>query len=166
MEAEEAVLRDSLAGSGDLARLAPAEADALWREVRYLEEGADLVLRLSITPARIGEVIGLAQALCSGGGGQDERARARLAVHAGAGVLRLAVPKLRADPGWDERWAERLEDLLGSLSRREGTLTVTRAPAPLRARLKGRESSAVDGELTSGLKAVFDPAGILSGGHR
>ena len=166
VEAEEAVLRDSLAGSGDLARLSPAEADALWREVRYLEEGAELVLRLSITPARISEAIGLAQALCSGVEGQNETARARLAVHAGAGVLRLAVPKLRVDPGWDERWADRLEDLWGSLFRRDGTLTVTRAPALLRARLKGRESSSVDGELMNGLKDVFDPAGIFSGDHR
>ena len=165
VEAEEAVLRASLAGSGDLARLAPAEADALWREVRYLEEGAELVLRLSITPARIGEAIGLAQALFSGGGGKAETKRARLAVHAGAGVLRIAVPTLRVDPEWDERWADRLEALLGSLSGLDGTVTVTRAPASLRARLKSRESSAVDRELMSGLKAVFDPAGILSGGH-
>ena len=69
-------------------------------------------------------------------------------------------------PGWDERWADRLEDLWGSLFRRDGTLTVTRAPALLRARLKGRESSFVDGELMNGLKDVFDPAGIFSGDHR
>ena len=162
-EAEEEVLRASLAGSGELTRLAPAEADALWHEVRRLEEGAELVLRLSITPARIRELIGLAQALGSVEGGREERAR--IAVHAGTGVLRLAVPKLRVGSGWDE-WADRLEDTLSSLSEREGTLTVTRAPAPLRARLKGRESSVVEEELMSGLKAVFDPAGILSGGHR
>ena len=165
LEAEEAVLRAALAGSGELTRLAPAEADTLWREVGHLEEGAELVLRLSIAPARIRELIDPAQALRSVGGGQDERESARMAVHSGAGVLRLAVPKLRVDSGWDERWADRLEDLMGALSRRDGTLTVTRAPAPLRARLKGRESSAVDGELMSGLKVVFDPAEILSGGR-
>ena len=164
VDAEDAVLRASLASSGELTRLAPAEADALWREVRHLEEGAELVLRLSLTPARIGELTGLAQTLFSVAGGQEERAR--MAVHAGTGVLRLAMPKLRVDSGWDERWAGRLEDLMGALSKRDGTLTVTRAPAPLRARLKGRESSPVDGELMSGLKAVFDPAGILSGGDR
>ena len=162
-EAEEEVLRASLAGSGEVTRLAPAEADALWHEVSRLEEGAELVIRLSITPARIRELIGLAQALGSVEGGRGERAR--IAVHAGTGVLRLAVPKLRVGSDWDE-WADRLEDSLSSLSEREGTLTVTRAPAPLRARLKGRESSVVDEELMSGLKAVFDPAGILSGGHR
>jgi hypothetical protein len=85
-----------------------------------------------------------------------------LAVHAGTGVMRLAAPKLRVDAGWDER----MDDLLGSLAERDGTLTVTRAPAPLRARLKGRDISVVNGELMSGLKTVFDPSGTLSGGHR
>jgi hypothetical protein len=89
-----------------------------------------------------------------------------MAVHSGTGVLRLAVPKLHVDSGWEERWANRLKDLMSALSRCDGMLTVTRAPAPLLARLKGRDISAVDGELMSGLKAVFDPAGILSEIHR
>lgn len=162
VEAETAELRVSLADFGGLTRLAPEEADALWREVRHFEDGAELVLRLSINPARIGELIGFAQVLCSVGDGQCDSTRARLAVHAGTGVMRLAAPKLRVDAGWDER----MDDLLGSLAERDGTLTVTRAPAPLRARLKGRDISVVNGELMSGLKAVFDPSGILSGGHR
>ena len=166
LEAEEAVLRAALAGSGEVTRLAPAEADTLWGEVRHLEEGAELVLRLSIAPPRIHELIGPAQVLCSEGGGQDDGARARMAVHSGTGVLRLAVPKLHVDSGWEERWANRLKDLMSALSRCDGMLTVTRAPAPLLARLKGRDISAVDGELMSGLKAVFDPAGILSEIHR
>ena len=164
LEEEEAVLRAALAGSGEVTRLAPAEADALWGEVSHLEEGAELVLRLSIAPARIHELIGPVQVLCSEGGGQDESAR--MAVHSGTGVLRLAVLKLHVDSGWEERWANRLKDLMSSLSRRDGMLTVTRGPAPLLARLKGRDISSVDGELMSGLKAVFDPAGILSGSHR
>ena len=123
-----------------------------------------MVLRLSIAPTRIHELIGPAQALCSQGGGQDESTR--MAVHSGTGVLRLAVPKLLVDAGWEERWANRLRDLMSVLSRCDGMLTVTRAPAPLLARLKDREVSDGDGELMSGLKAVFDPAGILSGSHR
>ena len=162
-EAEEAVLSASLAGAEELTRLRPAEADALWREVRDLEEGAELVLRLSNKPARIGDLIGLAQGLLDVSG-KVEREGARVAVHAGAGVLRLAVPKLGVGPGWDERWADGLEDLRGVLASSGGSLTVTQAPAPLRARMKGGEGSSLDRELMSGLKAVFDPAGILSGG--
>ena len=162
-EAEAAVLRASLAGSHELTRLLPAEADALWRDVRDLEEGAELVLRLSNKPARIGDLIGLAQGLLEGSG-KEEREGARVAVHAGAGVLRLAVPKLGVGIGWDERWADGLEDLRGVLVSSGGTLTVTQAPAPLRARMKGREGSSLDRELMSGLKAVFDPAGTLLGG--
>ena len=72
-EAEEAVLRASLAGSHELTRLLPAEADALWRDVRDLEEGAELVLRFSNKPARIGDLIGLAQGLLEGSGKEERR---------------------------------------------------------------------------------------------
>ena len=164
VEAEEEALRASLAGSYELTRLDPAEAEVLWRGLRHLEEGAELVLRLSLPPARIGDLIGLAHTLFGGEDGREESGGGRMAMHVGAGVLRLTVPKLGRDSGWDERWAARLEVLGDALVSAGGTLSVTQAPAPLRTRLKAPERSSVDGELMSGLKAVFDPAGILSGG--
>lgn len=159
VEAEAEAMRAALAGSGELTALPPEEADELWREVRHLEEGADLALRLSIAPARIGELVGLAREV----GREDVgSAPVRMAIHGGAGTLRLVVPNLASDAGWDERWAERLDDLRRILAERDGTLTVSRAPAALLARWDSWGAATVSGDLTSGLKAVFDPVGVLS----
>jgi glycolate oxidase FAD binding subunit len=152
------------AGAGALTELSSADAAALWREVRHLEDDADLALRLSINPARLPELLELARSLGRMRGGRDELARApvRMAMHGGAGALRLAVPNLRVDSGWTERWAERLEDLRRAIGWRGGTLSVTRAPAPLLALLDTWRVASTRGELMAGLKRVFDPAGTLS----
>lgn len=162
--AEIDMLRTALAGSGEITTLAAPEATALWREVGDLEGGADLALRLAIAPARLAELVGLAREVGRMRDGHDELARSpvRIAAHAGTGALRLAAPNLRLDSGWDERWAERIDGLRRTLSWRGGTLTISRAPATLMDQLRPNDGPTVQEELTAGLKAVFDPAGILS----
>lgn len=166
VRADEEVVRRAVgsAGGGTLTELGSTDAVELWREVRHLEDGCDLALRLAITPARIPELVELARTLGRMRGGRDELARSplRLAMHGGAGALRVAVPNLRVDSGWAERWAERLDDLRRALSWRGGTLTVTRAPAPLLGLLEGWRAPSDRTELMAGIKNVFDPAGILS----
>ena len=161
--AEAEMLRVALAGAGEITTLGPA-ATTFWNEVRDLEEGTDLALRLSSAPARLGELIGLAREVGRMRDGHDglSLAPVRIAAHAGSGALRLAVPNLRLDSGWDERWAERLDDLRHTISWRGGTFTVSRAPAALLDQLRDTGEPTVQGELTAGLKAVFDPAGVLS----
>src|SRR5690606_24894132 len=77
VRAEAEAIREALhgAGVGPVEALSPAAADALWREVRYLEEDADLALRLAIAPERIGELVGLARAAGRMRNGRDELAR-------------------------------------------------------------------------------------------
>jgi glycolate oxidase FAD binding subunit len=166
VRAEEETIGRAVAGAGDgaLTELAPADAVALWREVRHLEDDADLALRLSINPARLPELTELARSLGRMRGGRDELARSplRMAMHGGAGALRVAVPNLRVDSGWTERWADRLEDVRRAIAWRGGTLSVTRAPAPLLALLDAWRSPSTRGELMAGIKRVFDPAGTLS----
>jgi len=166
VRAEEEVIRAVLlrAGAGPVEELPAKEADAFWREVRLLEEDMDLTLRFATLPARIGELVQLARAVGRMRNGRDALARSpvRMAIHGGAGALRMAVPNLRVDSGWAERWAERLEDLRRTVQWRDGSLTVTRAPAAVVERLGAWESPGPAGELMAGLKGVFDPAGILS----
>jgi glycolate oxidase FAD binding subunit len=166
VRAEQETLTRALAGagSGPVTQLSPQEAIPLWREVRHLEDDADLALRLSINPARLPELAELARALGRMRGGHDQLARSalRMAMHGGAGALRVAVPNLRVDSGWAERWADRLEDVRRSIAWRGGNLSVTRAPAPLLALLDAWRRPSAKGELMAGIKRVFDPAGILS----
>jgi glycolate oxidase FAD binding subunit len=164
VRAEEETLRRALAGAGELAELADEEATQLWRDIRHLEDDADLALRLAINPARLPELAELARALGRMRGGRDELARSpvRMAMHGGAGAMRVAVPNLRVDSGWAERWAERLDDVRRAIAWRGGTLSVTRAPAPLLALLDVWRAPSVRGELMAGIKRVFDPAGVLS----
>ncbi len=166
VDAEEEVIRSALtgAGAGSPTALADEEAAALWREVRHLEDGTDLALRMSIAPSRIAELVELARTVGRMHGGRDALARSavRMAIHGGAGVLRLAIPHLRVDSGWAERWADRLEDVRRTLSWRDGALSVTRAPASLLALLEAWRRPSTKSELMAGLKAAFDPAGILS----
>jgi glycolate oxidase FAD binding subunit len=166
VRAEEDVIRAALAsaGVGPVEELPPAEADALWREIRLLEEGADLALRFATKPERIADLAELARTVGRMRNGKDELGRSpvRLAMHGGAGALRLAAPNLRLDSGWAERWAERLDDLRRTIGWRGGTLTVTRAPAAVVEQLGAWERPGPAVELMAGLKRVFDPAGILS----
>lgn len=166
VRAEEDVVRGALAGAGAPAptALAAEEAAALWREIRHLDDGADLALRMSIAPARIAELVELARTVGRMRGGRDELARAplRIAMHGGAGALRVAIPNLRVDSGWAERWAERLGDLRRVLSWRGGALTVTRAPAALLALLEEWRTPGDRTELMAGIKAAFDPTGVLA----
>ncbi|MSR35467.1 MAG: FAD-binding oxidoreductase [Gemmatimonadetes bacterium] len=166
VRAEEALIGRAVAGAaaGQLRELSADEAIALWREVRHLEDDADLALRMSISPARLPELVELARALGRMRGGRDELARSpvRMAMHGGAGALRVAIPNLRVDSGWAERWADRLEDVRRSIEWRGGTLSVTRAPAALLPLLDAWRSPSARGELMAGIKAAFDPAGILS----
>jgi FAD/FMN-containing dehydrogenase len=143
--------------------LSAAEAEAFWREIRRLDEGTDLSLRIALEPTRLTETIALAREVGRMRDGHDELAHTplRIAAHAASGALRVAAPHIKVDSGWDEHWAERVDDLRRTLAWRGGTLTVSRAPTELLDRLPPAEPS-IATQLTAGLKAVFDPAGILS----
>ena len=164
--AEQERIRAAIAatGGGALEEMSEDEAVAFWRDIRHLDDEADLALRLSIAPGRIPELLDLARAVGRMRDGRDELAQSpvRMAMHGGSGALRLAVPNIRVDSGWAERWADRLEDVRRTISWRGGALSVTRAPAALLTLIEEWESPSTKGELMAGLKAVFDPAGILS----
>ena len=162
---EEDLMREALAGvgAGAVDDLAMRAAEAFWREVRLLEEETDLAVRLAAPPEQIAELIELARSVerMPDGGDQFAGLPISLTMNGSVGALRLAVPDLCLDSGADERWAERLDELHRALVGRGGSLTVARAPAPILRRLHKRERPGPTAELMTGLKAVFDPAGIL-----
>ncbi len=166
VRAEEEVIRRAVAGAGvaEPVELAPEAAVDLWREVRHLDDGADLALRMTIAPTRIPELVEIARTVGRMRGGRDEleRSSMRLAMHGGAGALRVAVPNLRVDSGWAARWADRLGDLRRALDWRGGSLSVTRAPADVIALIEEWRTPSDRSQLMDGIKNVFDPAGILS----
>jgi glycolate oxidase FAD binding subunit len=166
VRAEEEVIRRAVAGAGDgeMTELTTDQATELWREVRHLDDGADLALRLSIAPARIPELVELGRSVgrMRGGRAEHQPSPLRMEMHGGAGALRVAIPNLRVDSGWAERWAERLSDLRRAIAWRDGGLAVTRAPAPLLALLEEWRTPSDRTDLMAGIKKVFDPAGILA----
>ena len=169
VRAEEGIVRAALstARAGAVEVLRAKDAATLWREIRMLEEDADLATCLSLAPARLAETVDLARAVIRMSDGEDapDRSAARISAHADAGVLRLACPFLASDPGRDERCADGLAGVRRSLARAGGSLTVTRGPAGVLERVGAWDPAGSAVELMEGLKRAFDPAGILSRGR-
>lgn len=162
---ERRLMREALVGIGTdvMDELATRATEEFWQEVRLLEEESDLALRLSAPPQQTSKLIELARSVGQMRDGQNSLAGlpVSLAMSGGTGALRLAVPHLCVDSGAAERWAEHLTELRRTLAHYGGSLTVVRAPAAMLRRLHELAPSGPMGELMTGLKAVFDPAGIL-----
>ena len=163
---EGSLMQEALAGVGVGAAdvLPTPEAEAFWSEVRLLEEEADLALRLAAPREQTAELIELARAAGQmlDGRGTFAGLHVSLAMNGDVGSLRFAISDLCMESGAGERWAERLNELDRTLAGRGGRLTVVRAPTSVLRRLLHAEAPpGPTEELMAGLKAVFDPAGIL-----
>ncbi|MBW3534990.1 MAG: hypothetical protein KY453_07220 [Gemmatimonadetes bacterium] len=130
-------------------------------------DGAGLVVRVALPPAEATDVLRIARALGRVRGGRDEleRVALRSCLHVTSGVLRVAVPNVRTDTGWDEDWAQRLADLRRTLEVRGGSLVVSRAPRQVVARVSAWGDAGPAARLMREIKARFDPGGILSPGR-
>jgi FAD/FMN-containing dehydrogenase len=143
------------------------DGDRLLRGIRVVDEDADLCLRLMGPVSQLADLVTVARAAGRLRPGRDELAGAayRLSVDALRGSVTLAVPRIRIDPPWAEMWAERILELRENVERRGGSLTVTTGPADVvgRAGTWGRLGRTA--RLMKGLKAQFDPGGVLSPGR-
>lgn len=88
-----------------------------------------------------------------------------LLAHAGVGIVRWLVDAEDFGVARQERWAEALSAARAKLTARRGTLIVARAPAGLTGRLDAYGDPGPALRLMRGLKAEFDPAGVLAGGR-
>ena len=150
-----------------LSALARDAADELWDEMREMEEDADLVLRMSMPPTDAPHLMDVARALGRVRGGRDtlERTPVRMALHVTQGVLRLVVPNVRTDSGWDDDWGQRLGDVRRTLEARGGSLVVASAPRLVVERAGAWGDPGPAARLMRDIKARFDPGGILAPGR-
>ena len=166
---ERRLMREVLLGvdAGVVDELATRATEEFWREVRLLEEETDLALRLSAPREQTSKLIEAARSVGQMRDGRNALVGlpVSLAMSGGASALRVAVRDLCVESGAAEHWAEHLTGLRRTLAHYGGSLTVVRAPTGILRRLHKLAPPGPMGELMTGLKAVFDPAGILPAIH-
>jgi glycolate oxidase FAD binding subunit len=139
---------------------------SLLAELRLLEEGAELGVRMKLPPSELSALVAAARSRARLGVGRDELTGPsfRLAVDVLGGSVRLAVPHVRLDPPWEEAWAERLGELRRNLENAGGSLTVLHGPPGIVRRVGMFGGAGGASRIMERLKAQFDPAGILPPG--
>lgn len=168
-------------------RLKSAESRAFHETLSEWEGGAALVLRLSLLPSRLERLLEEVRDLLpdlsaatgpgpagegagghwQGDGSPESRISEgpRLAVHVGWGVLRVAVPAISRGSETRDAVVRRLAGLRERLEAEGGSLTVSRGPADLMKVVKPWGTPGPEQSLMRGLKAEFDPSGILAPGR-
>jgi FAD/FMN-containing dehydrogenase len=144
-----------------------ARARGLLGEVRHGVAGAELTIRMVAPHSDLADLVEVARGAGRLRPGRDELAGAayHVAVDVMRGSLRLAVPRVRVDPPWADDWAQRIRELRENLELRGGTLTVEGAPAEVLERVGAWGRAGAPARLMAGLRAQFDPAGVLSPGR-
>ena len=174
------------AGPHSAVVLRGAESREFHRTLGRWEEGAGMVLRMSLLPSKLGSLVEEARALAQlmeastesdalgqlkpGSGRRGEldgwnSGGSRLSGHVGWGVLRFAVPKLPGDPGGSRALAKAMGELRSRLEAEGGSLTISSAPRLLMEEVGAWGVHGPELGLMRGLKAEFDPAGVLSPGR-
>ncbi len=152
------------AGAPPVQKLEGKQSAAIFDNVRAMEDGADLVLRLSLLPARLPELVEMTARL---GGLYDptEGWGMRLAAHAHTGVLRVMIAKVTRSEGWLDTAKAALGDLRRSLEAEGGSLTVCQGPPELVGAIGSWGALGSAALFNSGIQAAFDPASILARGR-
>ena len=147
------------AGQGGIQRRAGEESRAFHAELDEWEEGAQLVVRLSLLPSELGSLLEEAQAL---GALAKET---RVSAHVGAGVLRVAVRSVPGGGGGVEPWVGALQELRGRLEEKGGSLTISQAPLAILDDVGPWGAPGPEAPILEGLKTELDPRGILAPGR-
>jgi FAD/FMN-containing dehydrogenase len=145
---------------GSVRSLWGAESAAFHQALESWEEGAELVIRMSLLPSRMDTLLSSAGRLA-----EEGFQRPRVSGHVGSGVVRLSFSDL---PGKEEGLSElagRLRSLRDRLTNEGGGLVVSHAPRNLHQMLGPPGLDDDEARLIRGLRAEFDPAGILSPGR-
>jgi glycolate oxidase FAD binding subunit len=143
-----------------------AEGAALLDEIRQLEDGGELAVRMSLPASELPTLVTAARSAGRLGTGRDELARSpyRVAMDALGGSLRLVVPHVRLDPPFGESWSERLRELRATLEVSGGGLTVLHGAPDIVGTARAWGDAGGAGVIMERLKAQFDPGGILPPG--
>ena len=160
-EAERVV--SECAGMPPVQRLGGEQSAAIFDNVRAMEDGAELVLRLSLLPTRLPELIETTSQLR---GLYDPREGwgMRLAGHAQTGVLRVMIAVVGRSDDWVDRAKTTLGVLRRSLEAEGGSLVVSQGPPEIVGAVSAWGALGPAALFTSGIQAALDPAGILNRG--
>ncbi len=152
------------AGMPPFQQLQGEKSAAIFANVRAMEDGAELVVRLSLLPSRLPELVEMTSRLSglyepTAGWGM------RMAAHAHTGVLRVMIAKLtRSDDGLDQATVV-LGVLRRSLEAEGGSLVVSQGPPEIVESMGAWGESGPAAPFTTGIQAAFDPASILAQGR-
>ena len=152
---------------GCVRRLDGETSQAFHGTLNAWEEGADLVARLCLLPSELGTLLDEAEELRTlvSEASSPPGAGMRLSAHVGAGVLRVAVSKLPEGEGGLDPWVSSLRSLRARLEERGGSLTLSSGPSALLREVGAWGAAGEEKALMAGLKAEFDPQGILAPGR-
>ena len=151
------------AGAPPVQKLEGEQSAAIFENVRAMEDGAELVLRLSLLPARLPELVEMTSRLAdlydpSDGWGM------RLAAHAHTGVLRVMIAKVSRSDDCVDRAKRVLGVLRRSLEAEGGSLVVSQGPPEIVGAISAWGELGPAALLSTGIQAAFDPGGILGRG--
>ena len=152
------------AGMPPFQRLDGEKSAAIFANVRAMEDGAELVLRLSLLPSRLPELVEMTSRLKdvydpTAGWGM------RLAAHAHTGVLRVMVTSVGRSDAWVDRATTVLVDLRRALEAEGGSMVVSQGPPEIVDAMGAWGESGPTALFTAGIQEAFDPASILARGR-
>ena len=147
-----------------VARMEGHDSNAIFENVRAMEDGAELVLRLSMLPSRLADLVEMALPL-----GQiadpDVGWGTRMAAHAQKGVVRVMMARVHRRDGWLEDAVRALADLRLSLESEGGSMVISQGPLEIVQSMGAWGDSGSAAGLMRALQKEFDPASVLIPGR-
>ncbi len=152
------------AAATPLARLEGRDSQSIFENVRAMEDGAELVLRLSLLPSRLPDLVEMAAGFADLAEPEVGRGT-RMAAHAHTGVLRVMTARLHRSEGWLDRVVSLLAGARRSLEAEGGSLVVSEGPPEVTESIGTWGEAGLARELMRKLQRDFDPAQILPAGR-
>ncbi len=145
-------------------RLEGQDSHSIFENVRAMEDGAELVLRLSLLPSRLCDLAEMAVEL-GDIADPDVGWGARMAAHAQTGVLRVMIARVHRREGWLENAVAALASLRLSLESEGGSMVISQGPLEVVQSMGAWGEAGSATGLMRDLQREFDPASILTPGR-
>jgi glycolate oxidase FAD binding subunit len=152
------------ADTAPIARMEGHDSNAIFANVRALEDGAELVLRLSMLPSRLADLMEKALAL-QHIADPDVGWGTRMAAHAQTGVLRVMMARVHRQQGWLEDAVGALANIRLSLESEGGSMVISQGPSEIVQSMGAWGDTGSAMGLMRALQKEFDPASILTPGR-
>ena len=145
-------------------RMDGQDSQAIFENVRGMEDGAELVIRLSLLPSRMSDLVEMAVSLAEMAD-PDVGWGARMAAHAQTGVLRIMIARVHRREGWVEKAVSSLAGLRLSLESEGGSMVISQGPPEVVGTMGAWGEVGSGKDLMRDLQKEFDPASILTPGR-